>query len=252
MADVKWIKLQVDIFNNRKIKQIRSMPAGNDILLMWFQLMCLAGNINDRGQVYITPEIPYTEKTLATEFGLSLDTVRIGLQVFEQFGMIEVVDDILRLSSWEKYQSVDGLEKIREQNRIRVARHREKKKLEMLSNVTETLPVTQGNDIDKNKIREDKNKDINTLFEELWKMYPNKRGKGQISDTKKQKLFEIGKEHMERAVTRYLDDLKLDTWRKPQNGSTFFNSGYTAYEQRTDVDYDKIQAMLENKGVKSN
>ena len=168
MSDVKWIKLQVDIFDNRKIKQIKAMPTGSDVLLMWFQLLCLAGRINDGGQVYITPEIPYTEKTLSTEFGIPIDTVKIGLTVFQQFGMIEIVDDFLRLSSWEKYQNADELERIKEQTRKRVARHREKKKLELtgttqkdgkkMSNVTETLPVTQRNalereediDLDKN------------------------------------------------------------------------------------------------------
>ena len=34
---------------------------------------------------------------------------------------------------------------------------------------------------------------------------------------------------MLRAIRRYLADLKKDEWRKPQNGSTFFNSGYVDY-----------------------
>ena len=35
-------------------------------------------------------------------------------------------------------------------------------------------------------------KAIIDCFERLWKKYPNKRGKGQVSDTKKQTLYEIG------------------------------------------------------------
>jgi len=72
--------------------------------------------------------------------------------------------------------------------------------------------------------------DINDLFEYLWSLYPNKKGKGQVSDSKKKTLFAIGKDEMERAISRYLNDLKKDAdWRKPQNGSTFFNSGYVDY-----------------------
>lgn len=67
------------------------------------------------------------------------------------------------------------------------------------------------------------------LFDQLWKLYPNKKGKGQVSDAKKKKLFEIGFDEMSRAIKRYLEDLKKDAWRKPQNGSTFFNSGYVDY-----------------------
>lgn len=80
-------------------------------------------------------------------------------------------------------------------------------------------------------------KAINECFEKLWKQYPNKRGKGQVSDTKKKTLYEIGEEKIERALKRYLDDLSKDSsWRKPQNGSTFFNSGYVDY---LDENYEK-------------
>ena len=80
-------------------------------------------------------------------------------------------------------------------------------------------------------------KAINECFERLWKQYPNKCGKGQVSDTKKKTLYEIGEEKIERALKRYLDDLSKDSsWRKPQNGSTFFNSGYVDY---LDENYEK-------------
>lgn len=154
MPSVKWIKLQVDIFDNRKIKQIRAMPSGSDILLMWFQLMCLAGTINDDGKIYITPEIPFTEKTLATEFGLPIDTVKLGLTVFQEFGMIDIVDNFLMLSSWSKYQSVDGMEKIREQGRVRSAKFREKKRQELQGNVTRNVTVTQSNALEEEEEKE--------------------------------------------------------------------------------------------------
>lgn len=82
-----------------------------------------------------------------------------------------------------------------------------------------------------------KKKAINECFERLWKQYPNKKGKGQVSDTKKKVLYQIGEEHIQRALKRYLDGLEKDaSWRKPQNGSTFFNSGYVDY---LDENYEK-------------
>lgn len=78
---------------------------------------------------------------------------------------------------------------------------------------------------------------VNECFERLWKQYPNKRGKGQVSDAKKKVLYQIGEEHIQRALQRYLDGLERDaSWRKPQNGSTFFNSGYVDY---LDENYEK-------------
>lgn len=169
MADVKWIKIAVDMFDNRKIKQIGSMPEGDSLLLMWVQLLCLAGNVNDGGFIYLTKEIPYTDEMLATQFNKPISTVRLALKTFEQFGMIEIINNMIFLSSWEKYQSIDRLTEIREQTRARVAKHREKQKLlaagqlDGESNVTCNVTVTQGNaleeDIDKD-IDKDKNKSI--------------------------------------------------------------------------------------------
>ena len=130
MAEVKWIKVSTDMFEtNRKIKQIEVMPEGDTILVIWLKLLLLAGNVNDGGSIYLTPEIPYTDEMLANELRRPLATVRMALKVFEQFGMIEIIDDILHLSSWEKYQNVDRLAEIREYNRLAQQKSRAKKKL---------------------------------------------------------------------------------------------------------------------------
>lgn len=163
MADVKWIKIAVDMFDNRKIKQIGSMPEGDSLLLMWVQLLCLAGNVNDGGFIYLTKEIPYTDEMLATQFNKPISTVRLALKTFEQFGMIEIINNMIFLSSWEKYQSTDRLATIREKDRERKRRKREAEKL-LPQNSTE-IPRTSMDvpridiegDIDIDK---DKNKNI--------------------------------------------------------------------------------------------
>lgn len=72
--------------------------------------------------------------------------------------------------------------------------------------------------------------DALALFEKLWKLYPCKKGKGQVSDAAKMRLLKIGYDEMVRAIDRYKAELEKDSdWRKPQNGSTFFNSGYIDY-----------------------
>lgn len=103
----------------------------------------------------------------------------------------------------------------------------------------------------KNK---DKEKDINkntmckseadALFERVWKLYPQKRGKGKVSDTNKRRLLDIGFDELSRAIDRYKADLALDDWRKPQNGSTFFNSGYIDY---LDANYEKPERIQSEK-----
>lgn len=158
MAEVKWIKIVTDIFNNKKIRVIESMPEGDSIIVIWFKILMTAGTVNDEGNVYFTKEIPYTDQMLATVFNRPLTTIQLALRTFEEFGMIEIVNDVIHVSNWEKYQNVEGMERVREQTRLRVSKHRELKKLEC--NVTSNVTVTQGNatDIDKDKER-DKERD---------------------------------------------------------------------------------------------
>ena len=144
MGNVQWIKLSTGVFDNRKIKQIEAMPEGDAILVIWFKLLVLAGKTNDSGMIYFTDDIPYTEEMLSTEFGKPLTVVRLALNTFMKFGMIEIIDDVFRLSGWDKYQSIDGLERIREQNRERQRRYRERQKA--LEN-EEPKQLTGGNDI---------------------------------------------------------------------------------------------------------
>lgn len=149
MADVKWIKIVTDVFDNRKIKLIRKMPEGAELVVTWFQLLCLAGETNDNGLIYVTRTIPYTEETLATAFDTPLPIVRLALETFKNLEMINIYDDFLCISNWEKYQNCDALEKIREKTRNRVANHRAKQKELSGCNVTVTLPVTHCNATDK-------------------------------------------------------------------------------------------------------
>ncbi|MCY8598993.1 conserved phage C-terminal domain-containing protein, partial [Bacillus vallismortis] len=70
------------------------------------------------------------------------------------------------ISNWEKHQNLDAMEKIREQNRKRVQKHREKQKVLQLSpssNVTSNVTETESNAIDIDKeldIDKEKDKDI--------------------------------------------------------------------------------------------
>lgn len=85
-------------------------------------------------------------------------------------------------------------------------------------------------DSDESHGKKPSKSEIDRFFESLWALYPVKKGKGQVSDAKRKALYEIGEPEMHRAVHRYLTELKKDaSWRKPQNGSTFFNSGYVDY-----------------------
>ena len=120
MGDIKWIKLSVDLFHNRKIRQLERMKDGDTLVLLWIKLLILAGRLNDGGQIYITPDVPYDTESLAVELERPKETVQRAMEQFCRFRMVEADEDgFLTVCGWEKHQNVDGMERVREQNRER-------------------------------------------------------------------------------------------------------------------------------------
>ena len=128
MAKVSWIKIEIEMFSNRKIKQIRKMPEGNNIVLIWVMLLTMAGRCNSNGIIFLTENIPYTTKMLADELDFDESIIQLALTVLEKFGMITRDSELLSIPGWEEHQSAGELEKIRDQNRKRVAEYRERQK----------------------------------------------------------------------------------------------------------------------------
>jgi phage replisome organizer N-terminal domain protein len=173
MSEIKWIKITTDIFDDEKIRLIDALPDHDAILVIWFKILALAGKHNRNGLLMMSDKVHYTDEMLATIFQRPLNSVRMALGVFEQFGMIEIIDGVITLPNWEKHQNIDGMERIKEQTRNRVARHREKQKNLALGNVTCNVTVTDGNALeeDKNKIRKDKNKNTTTSSENILELF---------------------------------------------------------------------------------
>ena len=191
MADVKWIKIVTDVFDDEKILLVESLPEADSIIVIWFKLLCLAGKQNNSGVFLMNDKIPYTDKMLATIFRRKESTVQLALRTFQDFGMIEIVDGVITIPNWEKHQNLQKLEMAREQTRKRVAKHRAGQKLlasgvqdETLeaegkeecngdvtrySNVTEGVTVTQCNAdrIDKNRIDKNRIDNIKYIVEYL-------------------------------------------------------------------------------------
>lgn len=195
MADVKWIKLKVGMFDGMSFKKIKKAKIGGEsfrdkLTAVWFELMDFAGKCNHDGAFISPKEIPFTELSdIATMIDRDEEELRLCMAFYINEGMVSVIDDIYMLSSWSDYQNTDGLEKIREKNRIRQARFKEKQKL-LQGNVTDNVIVTQGNateieeeidietDIEKEKKKKRAKKppkapkeNTHTLFDKLYLNY---------------------------------------------------------------------------------
>ena len=169
MSEVKWVKLTTDMFDNRKIKQIRHLPDGNNIVLIWVMLLTIAGRANAGGMIMLTENIPYTPEMLAVELDFEPAIVKNALNKLQAFGMI-AFDEALFIANWEKYQSADRLDKLREYQRQYHKGYREKQKL-LAAEIKEEderklygKPCVNGLDKDTDKDLRNKNKKIYEEF----------------------------------------------------------------------------------------
>jgi predicted phage replisome organizer len=129
VSDIKWIKIDSRIFEDEKIRLIDAMSEGITVIYIWIRLLVQAGKINAGGYVYLNENIPYTAEMLATIFGKPLEAMKSALKILCDFEMIEIAsNNIIKIINWEKHQNVEGMEKVRAQNRKRAAEHREKKR----------------------------------------------------------------------------------------------------------------------------
>lgn len=211
MADVKWIKITTDMFDNRKIKHLRRLPDGNNIVLIWVMLLTMAGRCNSGGMIFLTENIPYTPKMLADELDFEENTVRLALEALERLGMVVMSNGCFTIAGWEEHQNVEGMDKIRESKRLAQARWRAKQKAlppavdsTVDSTVDDERISVDDAERDKEEERESDTdridyKSIAALFNEICISFPSVKA---LSDARKKAI-------KARLNTYSLDDFKM-------------------------------------------
>ena len=162
MADVKWIKIVTDIFDDEKMLLIESLPSADSIIVIWFKLLCLAGKNNNNGVFLMNDRIAYTDEMLATIFRRDINTVRLALKTFEAYGMIEIIDGVYTIPNWGKHQTLDSYEKKKERDKQYQAERRRKQKeiAEKSSDKSTDTSSEKSSDVAISDIEEDIDKDI--------------------------------------------------------------------------------------------
>jgi uncharacterized phage protein (TIGR02220 family)/predicted phage replisome organizer len=234
MADVKWIKITTDMFDNRKIKHLRRLPEGNNIVLIWVMLLTMAGRCNANGMIFLTENIPYTTKMLADELDFEESTVILALQALENLNMIVTDSGFFSIAGWQEYQNIDGMDKIREQNRIRQANFKQRQKL-LKGNVTDNVTVTEGNATEED-IEEDKDKEkeiyisvVSYLNEKAGTAYKHTTAKtksaikARISEGFKLDDF---KTVIDKKCAEWIGDPKMEKYLRPE---TLFGPKFEGY-----------------------
>ena len=76
-----------------------------------------------------------------------------------------------------------------------------------------------------------KQDDFQSEFEELWKLYPKKRGKSAVSKKAMKELQKAGFDTVKRAIENYKAEIKKNRTQEQyiMHGSTFFNGRWRDY-----------------------
>lgn len=259
MSDVKWIKIVTDIFDDEKILLIESLPDADSIIVIWFKLLCFAGKQNNNGVLMMNDRIAYTDKMLATIFRRNESTVRLALETFESFGMIEIIDGVITIPNWDKHQNIEGMERIREQTRARVQKHRDKMKMLTECNVTDNVTVTLSNATDKNRIDKNrKEKKKESILDEIENedLRTALREFGEMRKLIKKPMTERAWKNLLSKLNSLSDDEQTQIEILNQSIDHAWQSVYPIKREERDTashgwDYDELQRLAESKGLSS-
>lgn len=163
MADVKWIKITTDIFDDEKILLIESLPDAYSIIVVWFKLLCLAGKQNNSGVFMMNNQIAYTDKMLATIFRMKETTVQLALQTFEQFDMVEIIDGVITIPNWNKHQSLDAYEKRKARDRLYQQERRAAQKA-LIAEKSADASADKSSDVVVSDKEEDKEEEKESIY----------------------------------------------------------------------------------------
>jgi DNA-binding transcriptional regulator YhcF (GntR family) len=159
----------------------------------------------------------------ATELSMNPSTVYKYLSVIENEGLVCTNRNnkftVVTIANWVLYQTVEH-ENEQQMNNKR---------------------TTNEQQMNTNKNVKNVKNIYDHFYEQIWSMYPVKKGKAKVSLTQKKKLHAIGLEEMTRAINRYKKENEGKDKQYIQHGSTFFNSGYVDY---LDANYEQTKSTL--------
>jgi len=136
--EVKWIKISTDIFDDEAFQMIDDLPERDAIELIWFKLLVFAGKKNNHGLFLYKDTMAFTDEMLASIFHRPVNTVRLAMETFERFHMIETIEGVYSIPKWDIYQNLEGFDKAKEQNRIRQQKFRNRQKTLIVDRLGET------------------------------------------------------------------------------------------------------------------
>ena len=159
MYNLQWLKIDANLFANRKIQILLKEPDGDTYIRVWIQLLIIAMECNKEGNLVIGENKPMTIEYFSKIMGKSFEKMEEIIKKFLELEMVILENEVYKIKNWNKYQSVEKYEKYKEQGRLRQQRYREKLKSE---NGKNNVTVTLCNGEEENKRKEVRKEEENT------------------------------------------------------------------------------------------
>lgn len=245
---VSWLKLDVGIMDDQKIKIIRKYPAGDSLFVLWIGLLTFAMKNNRAGVIEIADGIPYSAEELANVLEIEVKTVQMGLEIFRKFGMIDYLEGgMIEICNFRKHQNLDKIENNREMTRKRVAKHREQLKL---TSCNALLTQSNANREDIDKIKKENKKSqkekspvqilIDAYHDHFLATFKTKPAiSGVHGTTFKSLLKDFDQDDIHARLGKFFKD---EYWMKKMCPVTAFKSQFNKY-------LDKPKKSTHNKGT---
>ena len=171
MYKLQWLKIDANLFANRKIQILLKEPDGDTYIRVWVQLLIIAMECNKEGNLVIGENKPMTIEYFSKIMGKSFEKMEEIIKKFLELEMIILENEVYKIKNWNKYQSIETYEKYKEQGRLRQQKYREKLKSgNGKSNVTVTL-CNGEEEIKENKRKEIRKEEENTNGFRKYEMY---------------------------------------------------------------------------------
>lgn len=143
---INWLKLDVNILDDAKIKIIRSHPDGDKVFVLWIGLLCLAMKSARPGIIEIADGLPYTIDDLSSMFGIEKKTVEMGLALFRKYQMVDLFNgDTIEILNFAKHQNLENIEHKRELTRLRTIEYRNRLRDAVVTRHNVTVTPTDKN-----------------------------------------------------------------------------------------------------------
>lgn len=217
-----FLKLSKDFLQDERVRAIKLWAGGFEYFSLYIEM--LVESLAQGGFIEKTGYMEDFVGDLTLKFpDYSRQTIMAGLVLFLRFGLIstdqETYCEMLQVP--QMTVSETKWAQIKREQRAQ---------------------LEDGEKKEEKKEKREEKKEIEENFERLWKLYPKKRGKGQVSKRAKKEIYEMGFENFKKAMMRYISEIttKGTPEQYVQMGSTFFNSGYVDY---IDENYEAPKAL---------